>query len=81
MSAWWQEKIAGRNTAYETERRARLAISEDDSSLWSGLRRCLSSGASAHSPPRTASPVPLYLSLLDLAMTVSAVFVYKNLKT
>ena len=50
-------KMAGRrNSKYENERRARLAMLESDSSLRSGLRRCLSlRRASAHSHPRTVS--------------------------
>lgn len=55
-------KIAGRNMVFENERRARLAISKGNSSLRSGLRPCLSSGVSAHSHPRTTSPVPLYIN-------------------
>ena len=55
-------KIAGRrDPTYENERRARLAMLESDSSLRSGLWRCLSlRRASVHSHPRTvpADQVP-----------------------
>ena len=60
-------KMAGRkNSICESERRARLAMLESDSSLRSGLRRCISSGASAHSHPRAASTVPLWASASEI---------------
>ena len=63
-------KMAGkRNTTYENERRARLTMLESDSSLRSGLRRCLSlTRASAHSHPRTvpANPVPRWAAASEI---------------
>ena len=39
---------------------------ESDSSLRSGLRRCLAPGASAHSHPSSASSVPLWASASEI---------------